>query len=106
MSKEIVNEVSKRTGLPPEQIEVIIADLWGGVKYYFYKPHEAKYGILLNEFIKIKLRRQKIRDYITYQQKLNTERGDYLATYWSDVLNNLKKYGNLKLKKESEKHDG
>ena len=98
---DIVDEVAKRTGLPKEQVEAIINDLWTGVKYYFYKPHEAKYGVMINGLVKMKLRRGKIVKMLEYLEPKQGERYDYLKKYWTEVLTNLNKYGNPKRKEQT-----
>lgn len=106
---EVVKRLAKKLDLPEEQVFIVINDLWAGIKHYFYHPHTARTGVMINKFVKFKLRYNKIIEYINYLKTHTHASNKYPEEYWSKVLNNIEKnYGNRKRrsKGQNEEHHG
>lgn len=93
--EEIIKKVAYRTNLPEAQVKLIISHFWQSVKYYISNAQYAKYGILINDYIKIKLRMRMVYKMVYKYEEVSANRKykSYDENYWKDILKNLEKYG-------------
>ena len=94
--EEIIKKVAYRTNLPEAQVKLIISHFWQGIKYYISNAQYAKYGILINGYIKIKLRMRMVYKMVYKYEEVSANRKykSYDENYWKDILANLKKLYN------------
>lgn len=94
--EEIIKRVAYRTNLPEAQVKLIISHFWQGIKYFISNAQYAKYGILINDYIKIKLRMRMVYRMVHKYEEVSANRKyhSYDENYWKDILANLKKLHN------------
>ena len=103
---EVVKRLAKKLDLPEEQVFIIVNDLWAGVKHYFYHPHTARTGIMINRFAKFKLRYKKIIQYVNYLNTHTVTIYKFPKEYWMQVLTNIEQhYGNRKRRTKSQNEE-
>lgn len=92
-NKELIKRVAEKLNLPEEQVKLVVDNFWAGVKHYINNIHEAKGGILINEYFKFKLRIKNIYRMVYKTPEDSEKKTRYPVQYWKDIINNLKKLG-------------
>lgn len=108
-----VKAAAQELGIPEEQVHLVAVNLWKAVRFYLTNPHLVKAGVLLRDFVLIKLSTYAVEAYI---EKVMFE-GAYISNfrpgldYLKDILknvykNNLSTYDEEKVKARLQKLDG
>ena len=102
MKPEIIDKLSEKHKLPPEQIKIVINSVYDGLRYYLTNPLETKDGILIHEFLSFYIDEKKITKYIKkleLKDFKNPPRSDEnKIDFYTDLLNLKNKYERQKKK--------
>lgn len=103
MHDEIFEELSRKHGLPKDQIKLVINSLYDGLRYYLTHPLEAKDNITIHNFLAFYIDTKKIEKYIkrlklkTFKKQPTSEESQ--IEFYDELLQIKKKYE--RQKKES-----
>lgn len=78
--KEVSRELKKDDDLPnwsPEDVEFLHKHLWDTVGYYLRRPLECKKGILINELVSFRFRKEYLLNAIKSKKLSKTKRELY-----------------------------
>ncbi len=64
INEDIIDKLSEKHKLPPEQIKLVIASFWDGFRYYLTHPLEAKAGIWIHNLLTFYMSEKKIKNYM------------------------------------------
>lgn len=95
-----VNAAAKDLGMPPEQVKMVVNNLWKAVRFYLSNPHLVRKGVRLTGFITIKLSVSRMEAFIERMMftDVRLDKRHPGLQYMKDILVNLHK-----IRKDEEK---
>lgn len=102
INEDIIDKLSEKYKLPPEQIKLVINSFWNGFRYYLVHPLEAKDGICIHNFLSFYMSKKKIINYMERLKLIEFQRPPTADTskieFYEELLNNKVKYERQKSK--------
>lgn len=100
INDDIIDKLSEKYKLPPEQIKLVISSFWDGFRYYLTHPLEAKGGIWIHNLLTFYISQKKINNYMERLKLLEFKRKPSAETSKIEFYEELTK---VKTKNERQK---
>lgn len=100
INDDIIDKLSEKHNLPPEQIKLIINSFWNGFRYYLTHPLESKGGIWIHNLLTFYMSTKKLNNYIERLKLIEFQRSPTADTSKIEFYEELLK---IKIKNERQK---